>query len=253
MKVAVLGCGPSGLLAAHAAVLGGHQVAIYSRKVKSEIHGAQYIHEEIPDVTGSPNVISYAKLGTSTGYAEKVYGSPLAPSSWASFPQGDYPAWPMGAVYDRLWIAHERRILDGSIGPADLRSLTGPDGFDLVFNSIPARSLCVASHTFRVAEVAFEPTCYVDLDNVVVYSGRETEPWYRTSNLFGHEWTEYGMYAGTVVETMAGWVRGIKPIETDCDCHTHPKLVRVGRFGKWEKKVLVTDAFKDAKEALDEV
>lgn len=250
MRVAVLGCGPAGLLAAHATALEGHEPLIFSRPVPSKIHGAQYIHEPIPEVTGPPSVISYAKLGDSGGYAEKVYGSPLAPSSWASFPQGEYPAWAMGAVYDALWERYESLIRPAEIDAAGVRAICELPDVDLVFCSVPLKYLCEKPevHRFTHASVAFEPKCYVSMTNVVVYSGRKSEAWYRTSSLFSHDWTEYGESSSAVPE---GWMTGIKPIETDCDCLDHPKLVKVGRFGKWEKKVLVTDAFKDAKEALN--
>jgi hypothetical protein len=44
--------------------------------------------------------------------------------------------------------------------------------------------------------------------------------------------------------------RGIKPLNTDCSCHPYGNLVRIGRFGTWQKEVLVTDAYKTAQQEL---
>ena len=64
MKVAVLGCGPAGLFACHAAVRGGAEVDVYSQKKRSEIGGAQYLHQHVPDVTGTEPeaMITFAQM-----------------------------------------------------------------------------------------------------------------------------------------------------------------------------------------------
>ena len=51
MNVAVLGCGPAGLIAAWAAEQAGADVQIYSKKVQSIIPGSQYLHGPIPGVS----------------------------------------------------------------------------------------------------------------------------------------------------------------------------------------------------------
>lgn len=244
MKIAVLGSGPAGLLAAHAATRLGHKVYIYAHGERSHIQGAQYIHDQIDGLTEEvePFIVSYAKVGDSTGYAEKVYGSPLAPSSWAKFPQGEYPAWPMDDVYDLLWDAWGDRVTKLDITRHQVEPLIRQH--DMVLSSIPANAICYdEDHKFKGAEVVFEPHCYVDMEDIVVYSGRRSEDWYRTSNLRGHAWTEYSRSMWQHVPPR--WRSGVKPTETTCDCWT-TQLHRIGRFGKWEKAQLVTDAYHDA-------
>src|SRR4051794_36471109 len=114
MDVAVLGCGPAGLLSAHAAILGGCDVLVYSIKQKSPMNGAQYLHSPIPELTSQdPDaIIRYAKVGTRAGYATKVYGHPEAPCSWDKFEEGPRPAWSLSDSYEELWSRYGDLIID---------------------------------------------------------------------------------------------------------------------------------------------
>jgi len=54
MRIAVLGCGPAGLMSAHAAMVATESeadLAIFSTKRKSPLYGAQYLHQPIPFVS----------------------------------------------------------------------------------------------------------------------------------------------------------------------------------------------------------
>src|SRR5262245_15995908 len=83
IRVVVLGCGPAGLLAAHAASLYGCDVRILSIRQPSIISGAQFLHEHIPGVTGDiDGHVLFMKAGTAGGYAKKVYGNSRIPTSW---------------------------------------------------------------------------------------------------------------------------------------------------------------------------
>ena len=50
MIVAILGCGPTGLVAAHACAMKHIPFVIFSKKRKSFLFGSQYLHEPIPGV-----------------------------------------------------------------------------------------------------------------------------------------------------------------------------------------------------------
>lgn len=267
MKVAVLGCGPAGLLATHAAVQEGCEVEIIAPGSPSKIAGAQYIHSAIPDATepGDIEMVTYAKVGTKEGYARKVYGTEDAPVSWDIFGIGEYPAWPMERVYERLW----QRYLEDEVHPVVHipASINGQwvhlnaSKYDLILSSIPVNSMCLRpDHMFKGQKVYIGEVPIIGVRNLVVYNGREDEPWYRASNLFGHASMEisaaawehemelgdgptYSQHTGPAYTLM----KGIKPIHTNCDCHLHhPNYKRIGRFGTWSKGVLVSHAYRDA-------
>lgn len=240
MDVAVLGCGPAGLLAAHAAKQeGAREVGVFSLRQKSMISGAQYVHEAIPGLTAaSPDaLIRYIKHGTRAGYATKVYGSPDAPCSWDHFESGEVHAWQMEKVYDALWDEWYDEIQDGRVDAGDIAILL--DDYDLVISAIPKTQTCIRDHDFRWKNVwiADYNSLPYETDNVILYNGDPLDHWYRASRLFGHDSTES-------TDPMTGAKRGMKPLSNDCDCWK--EITYVGRFGKWEKGVLVHHAYRDA-------
>jgi hypothetical protein len=272
--VAVLGCGPAGLLAAHAAEQLGFYVRIYSKKRKSDIGGAQYLHDAIPGLTSErpDGELNYVKWGSREGYAARTYGSPEAPCSWDLFPTGLCPAWSLRRIYDQLWERFESDIFDQTINAKSVHDLEG-NGW-IVINSIPLMQLCEkqsdlllggfppghpeqTAHQFPaqriwLANIDMRDGALGTPDNTIIYNGASVEsifsnPWYRVSRVFGQVWTEWSDHhppreGGPAVE-------GFKPLHTDCDCH--PDVIRVGRFGQWKKGVLVHHAYNDAKVALE--
>lgn len=238
MNVAVLGCGPAGLLAAHAAQLLSHRVDIYSRKVKSPLSGAQYVHDPIPQVAeGQPDGrLNYIKRGSRQGYALKVYGSEDAPCSWDNFPEGELPAWSMPSMYDKLWDKFTNKIHDTEVTSDVIVDLFPK--YDKIISAMPLKALCHnKAHRFKGAQVYITPQAEVEQDNTIVYNGCAGDRWYRTSKIFGHGSTE------STRPTEGAWA-GIKPTWSNCTCWQ--EIIRVGRFGKWEKGVLVHHAFQEA-------
>jgi hypothetical protein len=266
-SVAVLGCGPSGLMAAHAAKKLGHDVTIYSVKEKSPILGGQYLHVGVTGITGEASNVTYIKVGDTEGYSSKVYGKPDVPCF--RFPAGEYPAWSLTEAYNNLWGIWEDAINGGPISADDIEEYCA--GFDIVLCTIPRKFLCYkGDHRFFKQDivVAQNGTLINPLmENVVLYSGRSRDAWYRTSNLFGHHTTEWSAAA-------RGWdmrqllkhfkhfrpegeeiriERGFKPLGTDCDCHTEfENFHRLGRFGQWNHGVLVSDALSEAETICNE-
>jgi hypothetical protein len=118
--------------------------------------------------------------------------------------------------------------------------------FKLVISTVPLPAICSnPEHKFPGADIWIrngKPTSEAaDVgDPCVVYNGSARDEHYRSSLLFGSASTEF---AHAVPDAL----HGIKPLNTDCDCH--PSIVRAGRFGEWKKGILVHDAFERAWEA----
>ena len=253
MKIAVLGCGPAGLLAAHAVnqATGGKPPEIFSRKVRSPMRGAQYLHEPIPGLTdtASPDdELRYIKVGTQSGYAVKVYNDAFAPVSWSRFEDGHVPAWDIRRAYDDLWDLWEQDIED--IGSASVWLAEFGHTYDLVLSSVPAKALCSnPTCRFESQEVYInEQAQPVVHPNTIVYNGNPSTPWYRTSSVFGWGNTEWPANAmGVAVDHGAVLVH--KPLWTSCDCN--PNVVRLGRYGAWDKPLLTHHAYHTAKEVME--
>jgi hypothetical protein len=253
-RVVVLGCGPAGLLAAHAASMAGADVKIISIKRQSPINGAQYLHREIPGLTHGPDGwITYIKTGGRDGYARKVYGTSDLEVSWDHWDAASKPAWSMQKIYTELWGMYEQGIQDYEVKPGDIRELESEYSADLLITSLPLHLICEHKHIFQSVEMyikdGFSPGVIIPL-NTIIYNGHEGVPWHRASNLFGFKSMEYGA-AGAEAGLMANpnWTfYGLKPTEHNCDCHPH--WMRVGRFGQWKRGVLVHHAFEEVERAM---
>lgn len=253
-KVAILGCGPAGMFAAHAAAEEGHNVRIFSKPRKSFMRGAQYLHRPIPGLSGEPFRIYYGLTGGIDGYRSKVYG---ADSSVEVSPEtlvGASDAWDIREAYDKAWEKYSDLIL-----PWDAKTDWVPETFDVVLSTIPARLMCTTAR--QVCKFESE-TIYStsradefigDEDNTVMCSGDLDHQWYRTARIHGWETTEYPRTTASFKSIMSlgdDWEiwEVEKPISTSCVCY--PSVVRSGRYGKWTKGVLSHDSYYDMKEAL---
>jgi hypothetical protein len=267
--VLILGCGPAGLLAAYAVELLGGSPAIMSRPNKSELPGAQYLHEPIPGLTGEPDgKLQTLRRGDAGGYAEKVYGNRFAPCSWTHH-EGITTvrnAWDLRAVYDKLWAKYSPQVIPAEIDRELLDDVRRT--FPLVISTVPATLLCapehrrilegIEHHSFQFAKADIVDWAPPEIeDNTIHYSGDPVDLWYRSSRIFGHASTEFGRYAD--VQTRLGGYSelkpdarvetfvpktGIKVVGTTCDCF--PEIKRAGRFGTWTKGYLTHHAFRDA-------
>lgn len=262
MKVAILGCGPTGLIAAHAAATLGHEVTIFSRRVKSKTFGAMYLHEPIPGVSPTePELeVHIVKLGTREGYARNVYGDPKAEVSWDKFRDGPTPGWDLSATYSRLWGMYDDRIMG--------IDLTGPsidrigEKYQRVFSTIPTQTTICRdwAHKFEKVEICVvhgqgdpEDRSYMyyngfDPDNISIGIG---SGWYRYSVIRGYHSWEYAkkmLPYGIKFPDNLNITYGIKPLRTDCDCR--PWIHRLGRFGKWHKHAFTHHAYSEVRNAL---
>lgn len=247
-QLAVLGCGPSGLFAAQAAVDLGWDVKIYSLKQKSRQYGAQWLHQPIPGITeGAGEEVNYYFLGDGEGYAEKVYGSPDAPNSFREF--GDTQvAYDLRGTYDRAWDRLESHIVNVDLSDRGqlMDVLTGEDA-TLWVNTVPLNVICLhpTTHRFSFQGVWVTPRSMIPdsevRGNVVYYNGLRDNSWYRTSRVFGHSTTEFPAHYGVEPPDVPGLFYVRKPLSTTCACH--PSIRRVGRYGRWKKGVLSHEGY----------
>ena len=248
-NVLVLGAGPAGLMAAEAAQQVGARVRIASRIEPSVIGGAQYLHEPILGIN-SPvpdGFIRIKKVGTAEGYARKVYDDPTAPTSWRKYTNGqELPAWDLRRTYEQLrerWLPSVWAI---DLNAETLQDLEEDGAYDIVISSVPRPVLCRdrALHTFTKQKVLIDMDSPVDGENVIIWNGDPEVPWYRASKIFevtgGYEYPLGAVLAGAHVAR--------KPLRTTCDCW--PEVLRVGRYGIWDKNVLTHDAYWMTKSAL---
>lgn len=261
MRTLILGCGPAGLLAAHAVRQStGEMPTIMSKPPvrKSEMYGAQYLHKPIPALkngAGSmPVTIDYTLWGDVEAYRTKVYGDTPVDSVSPEDYTEPHDAWDIRLAYNELW----QEFWD-HIEPRDLKAATSGqladlfNGYDLVVSSIPKPMICKAGHQFAsesIWAIGDAPErgvkCPVRVaHNTVVCNGDPEPAWYRASNVFGYCTVEY---PGGSQPPYPGAASVEKPLRNNCDCW--PNVLHVGRYGKWEKGVLSHHAYEDTLSAL---
>lgn len=260
MIVAILGAGPAGLLAAEAVEQRGHKAAIFSRKVKSEMFGAMFLHSRIPGITSvDPELlIDVIKSGTREGYAQNVYGDTNHPVSWDKFSEGTIPGWDLKKAYDKLWTSFSPQINEADVNSQNIGDLI--KNFERVYCSIPAQSLCVdETHEFKQQNIwivhgegGLIPGVN-DMD-LMYYNGHPPDgsvagtvgpEWYRYSQINGYRCWEYRHHPGDAGATdVFSLSEGFKPISTTCDCWLWG-MKRIGRFGKFEKQVLTHHTYHE--------
>jgi hypothetical protein len=255
----VLGCGPAGLFAAHAARQMGFGVDIFSKKRRSEMFGAQYLHTQIPGLTDDqqPFTVEYRLNGSLDDYLHKVYGKTIPDPGKITRESllGKYEAWDIRRAYLRAWDLFGRDVCDVErINNGWLHGVLGKASpWDVVVSTIPMPDICVnPEHHFEVRQIwamgdAPERGQFVprDLskfatDNIIQYDGTPENAWYRISNIAGYcaaEWPQDRSFDGPY----PGRARVDKPVKTNCDCwdsferSKNVKVVRVGRYGAWHR------------------
>lgn len=253
-KVAVLGCGPAGLLVAHAVEQCGHEPVIFSEKKKSVIPGSQYLHEPIPGITDMypENTVQYVRMGTARGYAEKVYGDPHRNTGWENY-FNMYPSWNVIKAYEKLWFRYGDTVNGQTLLPEHVGQLLR--NFELVISTVPQPNICEfdGEHEFKGSRywIKTMPTQPMDRGHdIVIYNGMPDDPWYRWSILGDVCSIEYASPPPSA-PSAEGWLSGYKAVSNDCDCH--PGLVRAGRWAEWRHGVLLHHAYHKALQAAREL
>lgn len=258
-SVAILGCGPSGLMVAHAAAMNKWNFRIFSKKQESRLYGAQYLHAAIPGLDGGlPETVNYLLEGTAEQYRRKVYGEVWDGTvSPEDFLETHY-AWNLRSAYRQLWCRYRSEIADMTIPPTLVDTL-GKEMYpwhkwDLVISTIP-RTVWDNdnSHFERIniwalgdtemprVEPPYRPEAFT-----VMCDGRPATPWYRVSNIFGYctvEWPQWWK-SESVMPPVPGASLVAKPLRYTGSAAQ--EFIHLGRYAQWTKGVLTSDVFFDA-------
>jgi hypothetical protein len=274
MKILILGCGPAGLFAAHAANQLGHSVDILSKRRKSEMFGAQYLHRDIPGLTDLDDVarrvarfeVTYTLTGTLDEYLHKVYGDEIPDNVTVDSLEKKESAWDIRATYLNAWMRYFHLIEEVDLNSRRLAEEIDRRKPHIVISTVPAPSLCYRRgiHSFISRDIwavgdapergIFAPS-WAPGTNIIAYDGTAHRGWYRASNIAGYNAVEWPEQSKPPLPTVA---RVVKPIRTDCNCfiergdprQRHPIYWRVGRYGSWSRFGHTHQAYWRISEAL---
>jgi hypothetical protein len=252
MKVAVIGCGPAGLAAAHAAYGLGAEVTIYSPGERSPQKGPLVLQRPIPAITldHPDGYIRQLVIGGSIlDYRYKLYGDINIGINGDILEPG-YHCWNHIAAYDAMWAIYMQgkrvRRITGMMHGTALQLLH--EHFDLVVNTAPLNRLCIdPAHEFKFKSVEITlQRSYPDQppDTTIFNAGQEFR-WVRSAWLLGNECTEW--LPGMAPEELDPFVIR-KPISHTCNCFQ--RVLGTGRFGAWHNQTWVDTAYYDTRSAL---
>lgn len=252
MKVLVLGSGPAGLMAAHAAVMENCDVMIFSHKGrKSKMMGAQYLHAPIPmmSMEGDKFTVNYELIGgDASDYRLKVYGHSWDGTVSPEDLDHTHDAWDIRAAYDRLWEIYQGYVQDWSAEhPRMIQELCEWAKPDLTISTIPAPLLCSEGHQFQSTTIWSTDRSVVELEeNTVRLNAADAPAWYRAANIHGWDTVEWPGH-GRKPPIKSMW-EVTKPTKNNCDCFS--QIMRTGRYGDWTKGVLSHQSFFDTTDIL---
>jgi hypothetical protein len=254
-SVIVIGCGPAGLAAAHAAAGHGATVRIYAPRAKTPQRGPLLIQRPIPGInTDHPDGTIHQLVigGGILDYRYKLYGD-INIGINGNILQPFYHAWRHAETYDRLWSMYSGQIIDRVITPEEMSDIHLEA--DLVVTTASMKDMCYRNHVggrgpehvfeqapVRVSTQASYPS---QPDNTIVFNAKPDIPWVRSSRIFGNEVTEWVPRSSPPVSSRIIF----KPISTTCDCY--PLVLRTGRFGAWRNETWVDTAYWDTYSAVE--
>lgn len=253
-SVAIFGCGPSGLMAAHAAEMLGWNFEVFSKKRKSFLFGSQYLHKPIPGMTEChAAVVEYHLEGTPQEYRRKVYGESWDGTVSPEDLENDHYAWDIRQTYDKMYDAYEDNIHDCEVDSSWLQDRKWQKRFDLVISTLPRKVWAQPGDQFLSSSVwAYgdapelgQVTPFRPKEFTVICDGTKDVGWYRASNIFGYctiEWPENNKPP----------LRGVSLVEKPLSHNSTAAndFVHLGRYGAWQKGILTTDVFDRALEIL---
>jgi hypothetical protein len=253
MDVAVIGCGPAGLAAVHAAYGMDAEVTIFSPGIRSPQKGPLILQRPIPAITldHPDGYIRQIVIGGSIlDYRYKLYGD-ININIQGDVLEPGYHCWNHIKAYDALWARYmarpDRRIghVKGLVSSSVLSEL--PRAFGLVVNTAPLNKLCFQGHNFtsKTVDITLQRSYPGQPPDTTIFNAGTRFPWVRSAWLLGNECTEW--LPGTVPAGLDP-ITISKPIKHDCNCFPH--VLGTGRFGAWRNQTWVDTAYYDTRSVL---
>lgn len=250
-RVLVLGCGPAGMFVTHAAREADCDVIVMSKKRRSHMFGAQYLHMPIPGLTDESFEVDYQLRGTLEEYQRKVYNGKVVPFISPGRLIGKRPAWDIRRAYVIAYDRYSNYIVDtGQMTHQWLTSYVDWSAYDYILSTIPARDICGnPTHAFesqKIYAIGDAPEKGIQVpqlcpDNTVICNGESAPSWYRTSCILGYRTMEWPGKKKPPIKDIS---EVTKPIQTSCTCFQDTgKFYRLGRYGAWDKGQLSHDAY----------
>lgn len=273
MKVFVLGAGPDGLLAAHAAAMSGHEVSILaSSSDKEVIIGNPVLTSPIPQVAeGDPLKILLMR----DGHAESIRRKANVSGAFVLSPRDqDYHkgysergllrAWSLRDAYNKLWEKFSPYLGLNEHMNADFVSSLVESDADVVISSLSAQLLCrEPSHSFLYDEIlradaehfvraTLSHRIPAEYDGIFSLNDEKDVSWFGASLINGNSDLRWPKSANPCYVPRNEQQVVKYPAITTCDCF--PMVVKVGQKGRWQSRGFLVDrVFSDMLSMLEDI
>lgn len=253
MRVAVLGSGPSGLLAAWAVLQCGGCPTIYTKNTNPPLNaGVFYLHDAcdlpLPRTEVSIRLVGVDGISRDKAverYRSKIYGKNSG-VLFVSLPDRDS----LETVYDGRFAINllfdilqpyiqEATITQHNISDLKEELVVNTIPLSILFPDLPFKSVSAWVNNFPAAQ---------NSPDYVLYNANPYCSWYRMSCLFGTRCVECGVPkigANTISKVVPS------PEALEIAKERLPKnILLTGRYGAWDKNKLAHDAYYDTLEWL---
>lgn len=239
MRVAIVGGGLVGRLAAWATMQCGHSPTLFDRmyeKVAKAPRGFVYLHEDC-DLPLRAQQVTVIKQGNQLDYAKKVYGDPCHDVSFGKY-DGVLECYEPAELLSILNGLQHGMVQERNFADIDDVLSLKEDYERLVF-TLPISSFVKGNWPFVKGSVGAWPLNQGEnLQNFCVYNSNLEIPWYRSGALFGWAFREFPTVISghqPIIKVMAGG-------------DELPKIKNVlftGRFGAWRKNQLSHNSYRE--------
>jgi hypothetical protein len=265
--VCILGTGPDGLLAVHAADMAGVKFTLYGSRTSTEILGAQYLREPIPGMTLETALIEHNLDGDLEDYWHKAFGIESNDPLWFNganvyaedeagnlhYSWTEY-AWNLRECYERLWTAYKYEIENvgtwtGRIHPESPFVAETLKPFDLVINTWPQPKWAGPEDVFEQRTLwrmtGTEAPIQLKADNTIIYDATKDVGLSRMAKVFGHSTIEWPGGHKPPIDNLASVE---VPISLKQGKSGYPglNLVHLGSLAAWDRNWNPCDSFRAA-------
>ncbi|HKL23423.1 MAG TPA: hypothetical protein VJ895_01595 [Candidatus Nanoarchaeia archaeon] len=238
-KVAVLGSGVSGLLTAKALVDRGFSekdITIFTKKKKQpQPRGFMILHDNCRMDLEMTKILMLF-FGNKEKYKKKLGYDNDIECSWNKYTGAETLfGYNMFQAMDILYNRFENLMIQSVIAPDDVPELK--NSYNHIISTIPPfniyRDYAVEHVDIYITK---KPTQNIDDIPRVIYYGDDTTLLRASENLFGWDFVEYS-------EPFEDSVKVHKPIKIMGKSPKDDKIIQVGRYGKWNKKILAHQVY----------
>ncbi|KKN86942.1 hypothetical protein LCGC14_0265050 [marine sediment metagenome] len=246
MRIAILGAGPSGMMAAHAASECGNYVDIFDADPnKSKRNAGVFFLHASCNLPLTPTSIQQRLLGAegmlsrnvALAYGQKVYGIPSVKNSVLGPRQvPEIQGYNAGTAINMLWDLYGKQVQTKAIEDLhDIGELLRE--YDRVISTIPLHHL-YSGLDYESATLWIRGGKAPDGEAWILYNINEHCDWYRCSAIWGTFTMEYRAGYIPVRRPEYNYFEVTKVVgRRNIPAHSE-RLLFTGRYGAWDKTIL---------------